>query len=198
MIYSSRILSATRLWMTLDYLGHGDHAAVLDGGLEAWTAAGGSLSSAEPSTTSRGSLTPRPRNGMLVDASWILERLDDPDVALVDARPLDEYTGADGGMGGMANPGHIPGAVRLEWVELLTPDGRFLPNEELRRKLGEAGANQERTMVSYCMVGMRASLNYLVARAVGLDVRFYDGSWHDWGTRDDLPTVTGPEPGGLR
>ena len=193
-VYSSRILAATRAWLTLDYLGLGERASVLDGGLDAWTAAGGRLTMSTPASAPA-SLTPRPRSDMLVDADWILERLDDPSVALVDARPLDEYTGADDGMG-MAKPGHIPGAVRLEWVELLAPDGRFLPPDQLRRRLAAAGAGVGRTMVSYCMVGQRASLNYLVARALGQDVRFYDGSWHDWGTRAGLPAVTGPAPGG--
>jgi len=197
-LYSSRILTATRAWLTLDYLGHGDHASVLDGGLDAWRAAGGEVITAATTASSLGSLTPRPRDGMLVDAEWIRGRLDDPAVALVDARPEDEYTGADGGMGGMTKAGHIPGAVRLEWVELLGPDGRFLGLDEMRAKLAAVGAGDGKTMVSYCMVGLRASLNYLVARALGLDVRFYDGSWHDWGTRPGFPAVAGLEPGGGR
>ena len=50
---------------------------------------------------------------MVVKAEWIRDRLDDPKTLLIDARPTDEYTGADGGMGGMAHPGHIPGAFNL-------------------------------------------------------------------------------------
>jgi len=187
-------LAATRLWLTLDWLGHGGHASILDGGMARWKAERRPLTT-EPAPARPGSLTPRPRPDMLVDADWIAARLDEPRVALIDARPDDEYTGADNGMRGMVHPGHIPGAVQLYWEELIESrdNPSFLPADRLRAKFEEAGAAAGRTVVAYCMVGARASLNYFVGRMLGYDMRFYDGSWHDWGARD-LPFVKGSNP----
>ena len=188
---SANPLGAARLWMTLDFLGHGDHASLLNGGLAAWRAAGGAMTTEEP-TPRAGNLTRRERAPFLVTANWIHQRLDDPNVLLIDARPDDEYTGADNGMGGMAHPGHIPGAYQMYWERLVASGNRsqLLPVEALRREFEAVGAAPGKTVVAYCMVGMRASLTYLVGRMLGYDMRFYDGSWHDWGARD-LPYVTG-------
>jgi thiosulfate/3-mercaptopyruvate sulfurtransferase len=194
-IVTGAILAATRLWLTLDYLGFGDHASILDGGTIRWKAEGRPLVTDVPAAT-RGSFTPRPRPGMLVDADRIAARLDNPRVALIDARSDDEYTGADGGMGGRVHAGHIPGGVQLYWEQLIESrqaNPSFLPLEQLRAKFEAAGAAADRTVVTYCMVGARASLDYFVGRMLGYDMRFYDGSWHDWGARD-LPFVAGRNP----
>jgi 3-mercaptopyruvate sulfurtransferase SseA len=71
-----------------------------------------------------------------------------------------------------------------------SPDGRFLPRAELEAKLRAAGATTGKPVVSYCMVGMRASVVYFVARYLGHDARLYDGSIIDW-TQRKLPTKTG-------
>ncbi len=191
-IVTGSILAATRLWLTLDWLGHGDDTSILDGGIPRWQAENRPLVAAAPAAR-RGSFTPRPRPDMLVDADWIAARLEDPAVALIDARSDAEYTGADGGMGGQVHAGHIPGAGHVfadALVVSTTTDPRFLPVAELRAKFEEAGAGPDKAVVAYCMIGARASLDYFVGRMLGYDMRFYDGSWHDWGARD-LPFVGG-------
>jgi thiosulfate/3-mercaptopyruvate sulfurtransferase len=184
-------LGAARLWMTLDYLGHAGRASLLDGGLVAWQASGGAVTTEEPAPRA-GNIARRERASFLVTADWIHQRLDDPGLLLVDARPDNEYTGADNGMNGMVHPGHIPGAHQMYWEKLVKPENQsqLLPVEALRREFEAAGAGAGKTVVAYCMVGMRASLTYLVGRMLGYDMKFYDGSWHDWGARD-LPYVTG-------
>ena len=188
-------MSAARAWMTLDWLGMGERAALLDGGLAAWRAGGHPLSREREAAPAPGRLTARPRPDRVVDAAWVRARLADPRVALVDARPADEYTGADGGHRHML-AGHIPGARNLYWERLIVSpqDPRFRPASELRALFEQAGAAPDRIVLTYCMVGMRASVTYFVSRLLGYDTRFYDGSWDDW-SRRGLPAVRGAEPG---
>jgi thiosulfate/3-mercaptopyruvate sulfurtransferase len=187
-IYGSAI-AATRLFFTLDYMGH-PNARVLNGGLNAWKANGGAIEIAPPKTGTAAALTPKPQRERVVTADWIKERLSSPKMTLLDARPDNEFTGADGGMGGAHVKGHLPDAQQLVWNTLVDSTGRFLPDAELRKKFDAIGANKTTPLVSYCMVGMRASVTYFVARHLGYDARLYDGSIVDW-SRRKLPAVMG-------
>ena len=197
-IYGSSMTATARAWVTFDLLGLGDRAFLLNGGITAWKAAGGAVESGEGPPVEPGDVAPISPVDFRVSADWIHERLDDPSLVLLDARPDDEYTGADGGLGGAGRPGHIPGAAQLYWEELMDPANNtlFRPREEIAQILEHHGAGEGRTHVVYCMIGMRASVDYIAARMMGLDVRFYDASWRDWGDRADLPTETGPDPRG--
>ena len=207
-IYGSTI-GATRMFFTLDYFGH-PNARVLNGGLSAWQAHGGAIETGPArAAASSTSLTPKPRLDRVVSADWITERLSSPTLrqaqgrpglsagsrspakmTLVDARPDAEFTGADGGMNGMHVKGHLPDAQQLVWNTLVDASGKFLPDAELRKKYEAIGAVNGTPLVSYCMVGMRASVTYFVARHLGYDARMYDGSIVDW-TRRKLPAVMG-------
>ncbi len=190
-VYGANPLAAARAWMTLDVMGLGGRTSFLDGGLGAWQEEGRPVSAEEPSFAP-GSVTLAPRGGVMVDAEWIHARLGDPALTLIDARPDEEYTGADNGLGGRVHPGHIPGAYQLHWEKLVQsrPIHRAHSLEELRGLFRASGAADGSTVAVYCMVGLRASYAYLTARRLGYDVKFYDGSWRDWGSRD-LPYVTG-------
>jgi thiosulfate/3-mercaptopyruvate sulfurtransferase len=187
-------LSAARAWMTLDYLGISDRAAMLDGGMPAWRQEGRPVSTEAPNPRP-GRLTIQPRPERIASADWVLARMEDPRTVLIDARPSVEYTGEDNGQNGRYLAGHIPGARHLHWEDLIesTSMPRLLPIESLRQKFEAAGAGADRTVLVYCMVGMRASLAYFVARMLGYDTYFYDGSWADWSARG-LPVRTGPDP----
>lgn len=188
-VYGSTI-GATRLFFTMDYFGH-PHVRVLNGGLTAWKARGGQLEVGPPAPASSSlALTPKPRPDRVVSADWIKERLSTPSMRLLDARPDPEFTGSDNGMNGMHVVGHLPGAQQLVWNTLLDSSGKFLPDAELRKKYESIGAATGTPLVSYCMIGMRASVTYFVARHLGYDARIYDGSIVDW-TRRKLPAVKG-------
>ena len=187
-IYGSTI-GATRMFFTLDYFGH-PNARVLNGGLAAWKARGGRLEAGAPASATASALMAKPQPDRAVSADWIKERLSTGNMTLLDARPDPEYTGSDGGMNGMHVVGHLPGARQLVWNTLVDSTGTFLPDAELRKKFEAIGATNGRPLVSYCMVGMRASVTYFVARHLGYDARMYDGSIVDW-SRRRLPAVTG-------
>jgi thiosulfate/3-mercaptopyruvate sulfurtransferase len=187
-IYGSPI-TAARMFFTLDYIGH-PNARVLNGGLNAWKASGGAIEIGPAPKVAIAALTPRPHSERVVSADWIKERLSSPKMTLLDARPDNEFTGADGGMNGAHVKGHLPDAQQLVWNTLLDSTGKFLPDAELRKKFEAIGANTTTPLVSYCMVGMRASVTYFVARHLGYDARLYDGSIVDW-TRRRLPAVMG-------
>jgi thiosulfate/3-mercaptopyruvate sulfurtransferase len=187
-IYGAPI-PAARMFFTLDYIGH-TNAKVLNGGLNAWKANGGAIEIAPPAKVALGNLTPKPQPHRAVTADWIKERLSSPKMTLLDARPDAEFTGADGGMNGAHVTGHLPDAQQLVWNSLVDSTGKYLPDAELRRKFEAIGADPKIPLVSYCMIGMRASVTYFVARHLGYDARMYDGSIVDW-TRRKLPAVTG-------
>jgi thiosulfate/3-mercaptopyruvate sulfurtransferase len=189
-IYGSAI-PAARMFFTLDYLGHPD-AKLLNGGLNAWKANGGAVEIGTAAKVAAATLASKPQPQRVVSADWIKERLSSPQMTLLDARPDNEFTGADGGMNGAHVKGHLPDARQLVWNSLFDSTGKFLPDAELRKKFDAIGADPKTPLVSYCMIGMRASVTYFVARHLGYDARMYDGSIVDW-TRRKLPAVMGKQ-----
>lgn len=189
-IYGTSTVAAARAFFTLDVLGH-RQVALLDGGLRAWRAERRAVATgAAPPPARPGELTARLTRTRVVDAAFVRARLGAAArMALLDVRPDPEYLGTDDG-GGHHAAGHIPGARQLPWDTLVAADGRFLPRAELRERLRRAGAAADVPVVAYCMVGMRASVVYFVARYLGYDARLYDGSIVDW-SRRQLPVETG-------
>ena len=180
-LYGNDPISVARAWVTLDYVGHGEHSSVLNGGLTAWKGAGKPVTT-EVSRNARGSFSARPQPQRIVDAAWVRSRLNAKGVAFVDTRSEEEYNGTGDAMHA---PGHLPGAKLLLWRTLLeSRDNPALRDStELRRLFEAAGAAPGDTVVTYCMVGYRASLTYFVARMLGYETKLYDGSWHDWSAK---------------
>lgn len=183
-IITGDALSAARLFFTLDYLGHGDKAALLDGGTPAWAAAGFPVALEAPATTT-GVLTPEPRPGALVDAAWVRAHLGDSTVALLDARAPADYAGTPG-----SSPptGHIPGARNIFWksTQAGTPPV-LLDRATLEGMFRAAGAAPGDLVVTYCRTGVQASFLYFVARYLGYEVRMYDGSFAEWSQLAGMP-----------
>lgn len=193
--YESEAPTAARAVMTLDYLGH-DRVSFLDGGLPKWRAEKRELST-ETSTASRGTMHPRVRTNVIVEAPWIQARIGKPGLALIDTRTDGEYLGT-GMRHGLPSNGHLYGARQLQWQQLFEGDsgsenGASLKNPTELRKLFADRMQPGDTVVTYCWVGWRASATYLAARSLGLPVKLYDGSYEDWAGRK-LPLRAGATP----
>lgn len=181
---------AARVFWALDYIGHGD-VRVLNGGWTRWTCEGLPAESGRLTPVS-GKLTPRAREDALATKQWVLGRLGDPSVVLLDVRSAAEYDGAEAMA---ARGGHIPGAVNLEWTRLLAEGepGTLLPVGDIVAALAAAGATPDREVVTYCQVGGRAAHTYFVLRLAGYPrVRLYEGSWAEWGNDPALPVEMTP------
>jgi thiosulfate/3-mercaptopyruvate sulfurtransferase len=185
---------ASRLWWMLDNLGHTaagrGGAAVLDGGWKAWLAADQPVSTEVPNLPSR-ELHLGDRWSRVIARDELRDRLGS--LVLLDARGAPRYRGETEPIDPVA--GHIPTAVSAPWDTDVGPDGRMLPVDELRRRLGALGLGGERDVVTSCGSGTSATLHILAARVAGLpDPILYVGSYSDW-SRSAWPVATGPEPG---
>lgn len=168
---------AGRLWWLLRWLGH-DAVALLDGGLQAWQAAGGTLTDVVPTPVPR-VFVARPQN-TLVKADYVLERIETPHMHLVDARSADRFRGENETIDPVG--GYIPGAVNRFFKDNLRPDGRFKPAAELRAEWLAvlAGALPDQ-VVHQCGSGVSACLNMVAMEIAGLPgSRLYAGSWSEW------------------
>lgn len=175
---------AARLWWLLRHFGH-DTVAVLDGGLQAWSEAGGELAPGQENVEA-GDFRALARDGDTASAGEIQARLGDPHLALLDARAPERYAGRSEPIDPVA--GHIPGALNVPFAEL-APGGRYLPPDELRARLhGEVAEGRE--LVAYCGSGVSACTVMLAAELAGLEARLYPGSWSEWCARR-LPAERG-------
>jgi thiosulfate/3-mercaptopyruvate sulfurtransferase len=179
---------AARVWWMLRWIGF-DRAALLDGGLAAWTAAGYPLST-EPADRPAGRLTVNLRPELIADRDEVFDALDDPAVKLIDAMSEAHYRGE---MAMYARPGHIPGASNLPTTLLVDESGRFRPQDELEMLVdGEADART----ITYCGGGIAAATDAFIMHRLGFtDVAVYAASLDEWTADSANPMELGEESG---
>ena len=198
---------AGRLAWTLDVLGRRDWI-YLDGGLHAWhqeglpLVSGPSVAQARPAGAMEGQTPSSPEGasasgggvsiaidqGPIAEAEDILERLGDPDLTVWDCRSWEEYKGQ---RAAAARAGHIPGAVHLDWLELMQRDRGLRLVDDIAGLLERRGIGPQQDVIAHCQTHHRSGLAYMVARILGFPrIRAYHGSWAEWGNRPDTPVET--------
>jgi thiosulfate/3-mercaptopyruvate sulfurtransferase len=186
-VYGSPTAGA-RVFLTLQYMGFGGRVSVLDGGMTAWRAEGRALATDVPSFA-RGKITARPRNDVVVNADYVKSNIDAKSVRIVDARVPEFYEGRNAPNHNAARPGHIPSAGSIPYTTLLDPQTHLLDRAKIDSLFHAAGVKPGDRVVTYCHIGMQASLLYFAARLAGYDARMYDGAYEEWSNRADLPIV---------
>ncbi|WP_035852976.1 sulfurtransferase [Kitasatospora azatica] len=186
---SAPATAAARAWWLLRWAGHTD-VRVLDGGFNAWQAAG------LPVTTE----IPAPGEGDFKPVPGQLATLDKEAAAelartglLLDSRAAERYRGEVEPIDPRA--GHIPGAVSAPTFENNTADGHFRPVAELAERFRALGADEQPVVGVYCGSGVTAAHNALALELAGYQVALYPGSWSEWSSDEARPVATGPERG---
>jgi len=164
---------AARFLVTCELYGHDpDRLYLLDGDYSAWTRERAATpETPEPAPAEYEASFVGIGNGPLVGIEAVRAAINDPGAVLVDTREEWEY-----------EESHIPGAVRVDWRELVDEESRGVrPEAELRALLEERGVTPDRRAVLYCNTARRISHTYVVLRHLGYpDVAFYEGSLTEW------------------
>jgi thiosulfate/3-mercaptopyruvate sulfurtransferase len=180
-----------RLWWMLKWLGH-EAVAILDGGLQAWTADGGPLEQGPAHPVSAATVYPlaQPRVD-LMNLNTVHERLASPGQTLIDARGAPRFRGEVEPLDPVA--GHIPGAFNRPFTDNFGPDGRFKPAQELRAAfLALLQGRPPETVVHHCGSGVSAVPNIVAMELAGLGrTALFAGSWSEWSNTPGLPVARG-------
>ncbi len=175
---------AARVWWMLRWVGF-DRAALLDGGMRAWTARGNPLSDVEPQP-SPGRLTPSVRPELVADRAEVLEAVDDDAVCIIDTFTPEHYRGE---WTRYARAGHIPGAVNISAASMYAEDGRLISDDALDAM---HPIRRDARTITYCGGGVMAAANAFIMHRLGFtDVAVYMASLREWAYDPSVPMETG-------
>ena len=163
----------------LTAIGHGTDVSWLDGGMVSWEKEKRPIETTAP-PAGTGPLTVHPAPNLFVDAAWVRAHLESPATKILDVRTQAEWNG-----------GHLPNATLILWQDLYSDvrAQKLKSADEIKALLAKAGVAPGQEVVTYCAVGMRASLMAWAAKAAGVPVKIYIGSWQDWRADAQNPIV---------
>ena len=181
------LYSAARVWWLFRHYGY-DNVSVLDGGLKHWKALGRPLQTGEVECSPASF---RLSAGRDLLALWpqVLEASGDSKVQILDARTPGRFAGTEQDRYPGTRAGHIPNSLNLYWADLLDTESRtLLPVAQLRERFSNAGMAWDKPVTATCGSGLTACILALGLHLCGKDDwKVYDGSWDEWGRRQDLP-----------
>jgi len=174
---------AGRFIWTLDVIGH-KNWSYLNGGLIAWHNEGFPTTSEvpEPKSIERNVTIDRTP---IIEAEEIMAQLDSGDLQIWDARTPEEYSGE---RGVAERNGHIPGAINCNWTSMMDFKRNQRILDDAKERLAELGIHSDKPTITHCQSHHRSGFTYMLARILDFkDIKAYEGSWAEWGNRNDTP-----------
>jgi thiosulfate/3-mercaptopyruvate sulfurtransferase len=184
------MFSSPRVWFTLRLFG-ADKVFILEGGLPKWKAEGHVLESG-PVTRPPKAFATRKRGDVVASLARVQQALASHSAQIVDARSPERFRGEAPEPRSGVRSGRMPGSYNVP-SNSVVKDGLLLPPDQLRKAFAAGGVDLDKPTITSCGSGVSAAILWLALDAIGREpAALYDGSWSEWGARDDLPIATGP------